>query len=429
MNEFDISRSGVTAKHYILGRRHDSKHCGMLRVGRYRAIDGSTGSDVFIDCLGPHAILICGKRGYGKSYTMGTLVEELARQSPPVSDNLASIIVDSMGIFWTLAYPNSKEKKMLLNWNLESAALDIQVFVPNGTIEEFSGLGIQAKSLSLPTSDLSGADWCTLFDVSPLHPMGVFITRIVHDLNDENRTFSLEDMLDKIDADTIADTHVKQAARNYLGAVRGWGLFEKEGLDIHEIISPGKTAIIDVSTLPDNAVRSMVVGILAKKIYQQRVLDRKRYEMNKITASNVTTLPMVWMFLDEAHLFLPKGGQSSAGDVLVNEWLRQGRQPGLSLVMATQRPSALNPDVLSQSDIILCHRLTSQDDIKALETIRPTYMRRGITDSIRKMGDEKGVAFIVDDTSEASHVVQMRPRLTWHGGDEPSSLGHDAPMQ
>ena len=38
------------------------------------------------------------------------------------------------------------------------------------------------------------------------------------------------------------------------------------------------------------------------------------------------------------------------------------------------------------------------------------------------MGMEKGVAFIVDDNSESAHVVRMRPRKSWHGGDEPSAL-------
>ncbi|MCZ7403242.1 MAG: hypothetical protein O8C61_13560 [Candidatus Methanoperedens sp.] len=106
----------------------------------------------------------------------------------------------------------------------------------------------------------------------------------------------------------------------------------------------------------------------------------------------------------------------------MNEWLRQGRQPGLSVVFATQRPAALHPDVMSQSDIIICHRLTAQDDISALEAVRPTYMREGIGDSLKKMGMEKGVAFIVDDNSESAHVVRMRPRKSWHGGDEPSAL-------
>ncbi len=77
---------------------------------------------------------------------------------------------------------------------------------------------------------------------------------------------------------------------------------------------------------------------------------------------------------------------------------------------------------MSQSDIIICHRLTAQDDITALEAIHPTYMRERISDYLKKMGTEKGVALIIDDISEAAHLVKMRPRKSWHGGDEPSAL-------
>jgi hypothetical protein len=133
-------------------------------------------------------------------------------------------------------------------------------------------------------------------------------------------------------------------------------------------------------------------------------------------------IPMVWMFIDEAQQFLPAQGDTLASDALLNEWLKQGRQPGLSLVLATQRPASIHPDVLSQSDLVICHRLTSQDDINVLESVRPTYMKDNFGDSIMKMGSEKGIAFVVDDNTEATHIIRMRPRLSWHGGDDPSVI-------
>ncbi len=421
----DIERSGVTEKQYILGRHKEKTSQGLLKVGKYLAIDGSTGSDVYIDCIRPHAVLICGKRGYGKSYTMGTLVEELARQPPPVCDNIASVVIDSMGIFWTMAHANKKEADELSRWGLEPERLDVRLFVPGRMTKEYAGMGVNVTHLTISASELTGSDWCRLFDVSPVHPVGALFTRIVQELKNHTGKFSLDDISDQVNADIHTDNDTKNAAINFISAAGGWGIFEKDGIDVDDIVSPGLTAVIDISSLPDEAIRSMMVGILARRISQERIPARRQYEINRINDTDVATMPMVWMFIDEAHLFVPANGGSLARDVLVNDWLRQGRQPGLSLVLATQRPSALHPDVLSQSDIIMCHRLTSNDDITALEKVRPTYMRQGISESIRKMGEDKGVAFIVDDTSEASHVVKMRPRLTWHGGDEPSSLGHN----
>jgi len=129
-------------------------------------------------------------------------------------------------------------------------------------------------------------------------------------------------------------------------------------------------------------------------------------------------IPMVFLAIDEAQLFLPNDNHTLGKEVFINQWMRQGRQPGLSLLMATQRPSALDQEVLSHSDIIICHRLTAQEDIDALSKIRPTYMHGTIRESIKKVGDERGVALIVDDTSESSHIIKVRPRLSWHGGAE-----------
>jgi len=109
----DLGNSGVTLKQYVIGRRDTDTNLGTLNVGRYLALDRSMGSHVQMDALRPHAILICGKRGYGKSYTMGTLIEELALL--PSNINIATLVIDTMGIFWTMRYPNTKEEVLYQN--------------------------------------------------------------------------------------------------------------------------------------------------------------------------------------------------------------------------------------------------------------------------------------------------------------------------
>ena len=96
----DLRTSGVTKKQYVLGRRDSNVDAGTLNFWRYLALDRSTGSDVYMDALRPHVILICGKRGYGKSYTMGTLLEELVLLQSNI--NIATLVIDTRGIFWTM---------------------------------------------------------------------------------------------------------------------------------------------------------------------------------------------------------------------------------------------------------------------------------------------------------------------------------------
>ncbi len=72
---------------------------GLLFLGNYMALDHSRGADVYLDALKPHAVLICGKRGYGKSYTMGCMLEELAFLPEPVKGNLAALLSTLWGGF------------------------------------------------------------------------------------------------------------------------------------------------------------------------------------------------------------------------------------------------------------------------------------------------------------------------------------------
>lgn len=417
----DLRKYGVTTKQYVLGRRDTSIDIGAMKIGRYLALDKSMGAEVYIDALRPHVVLICGKRGYGKSYTMGTFVEEIASLRDDIRKNIACLIIDTMGIFWSLKYPNAKEKNVLSAWGMSPIAFEADIFVPSGNIEHYKTMNIDVAPFSISASELSGYDWCSLFHIEPVSSLGIFLIKTIENLREKKDDFSLDIIIDEIRKNEGMEK--MDAALNYFLMARTWGIFGEKPAGILELIRPGSTNILDISSLDDLSIRAIVVRIMAKKIYDERIKARRSYERIEMGDDSVEKgIPMVWMFIDEAHMFLPAEGETQATGVLVNEWLRQGRQPGLSVVLATQRPSSLHSDVMSQSDIIICHRLTAQDDITALEAIQPTYMREGIADSLKKMGTEKGVALIIDDTSEASHIVRMRPRKSWHGGDEPSAL-------
>ena len=57
------------------------------------------GRRIRIDLARPHVILICGKRGYGKSYTMAVLLEEFARLPVALQNRITVIVIDTVGIF------------------------------------------------------------------------------------------------------------------------------------------------------------------------------------------------------------------------------------------------------------------------------------------------------------------------------------------
>lgn len=157
----DTFAAGVTKKRYVIGRRNDEE-LGLLNLGRYLALDGSAASYVGLDALGPHCILICGKRGYGKSYTMGTLVEELSLLPETIRDNIASLVIDTMGIFWTMKKANKIHETLLKQWSLVPKGMNIKVFVPSGNIKRYDEQQIDAIPFSVPISSMDGYSWCQL---------------------------------------------------------------------------------------------------------------------------------------------------------------------------------------------------------------------------------------------------------------------------
>ena len=412
----------VTGTLRVLGNEENAGE-GILSIGNYMALDHSRGAPVYLDALKPHAVLICGKRGYGKSYTMGCMLEELSLLQPAIKRKLASVVIDTMGIFWTTSYPNTFEIGRLKSWNLTPAGFEIEIFVPAGKIEAYRKRNIRVKPFSIPIRELSGSQWCRIFNIEEVSPLGILLVRTIESLRGSGCAYSFDEVIEKILQDTRSDPASKGAAENYLRAVHSWGLFSNEGTSLSELVTGGKITILDVSTLENENVSAAAVSILAGKLYEERLEARRAYEkrlMGEKTDEN--EFPMVWLFIDEAHIFVPAKTESLASEVLINRCLRQGRQPGISLVLATQRPASLHSDVVSQSDLLICHRLTANDDILALETSRPLYMQESLEAYLKKMGSERGAALIVDDHSESVHLVRIRPRMSWHGGGEPSAL-------
>ena len=218
-------------------------------------------------------------------------------------------------------------------------------------------------------------------------------------------------------------------------AADNWGVFakDKQSTQIKDLISAGTTSVLDLSVYNSIGafnIRALVISLISRKIFNQRMDARKKEEVESISqrlsfsSQEKKENPLVWLFIDEAHEFLPLDKKTPATDALV-QLLREGRQPGISVVLATQQPGKIHRDVMTQSDIVISHRVTSQQDLEALNSIMQSYL----LDSIKKYMDElptlKGSAIILDDNSERIYPMRIRPRFTWHGGEAPTAVRVD----
>lgn len=430
---YDIILGRTTREKEKLGDR------GVIKIAKHYVTMGKTTSlanYVVVDVAKPHLILVCGKRGSGKSYTMAVIAESMAKLPEEVKNNLATLFLDTMGIYWTTKYPNYRDADLLSEWGLEPKTLgeDVLIFVPEGFYEDLKGKGVPVdKPFSLNTSDLTSADWCTLLNVSIISPHGVLISRSITKLLEKKKPFGVDDIILGIRGDPKATNEVKEAVVNMFETVKAWGLFSKKGTPITDLIQRGKMSILDVSYYIHQgasfSIRALVIGILARTILRERLFARKLEELATISKGwryfkkdyekeSKEKVPMVWLFLDEAHEFLPKHEKTLASDALI-QVIREGRQPGISLVLATQQPGKIHTDAITQCDIVISHRLTAKIDIEALNNIMHTYLPFALQKYIEELPRTKGAAIVLDDKLERMYPIQIRPRTTWHGGAEP----------
>ena len=389
---------------------------------------------VLMDVTKPHVVLCVGKRGQGKSYSAAVIAEEMALLPKEIRENLSVLMIDTMGIFWSIKNPNEKASSALKEWKrpgekkyLEPMGMDAKLFVPKPYMKSYKDSGVEVDyPLTLACGELSADDWIVTFGFTQIDSHGIAIERAVKQAKIKyGASYDLADLISLIDSDKRTEPVVKEALINRFEAAKDWGIFEKEGTPMSSIFQAGTVSVIDVShymrVSGGWSVRSLLVGLLSRRIFMERLTARKSEEFETMTGEKKKKVPMVWIMIDEAHQFVSNSEITAATDPLLT-LIKEGREPGISVLLITQRPGKLHEDVLAQADLIISHRLTSRADLEALRGIMQTYMLEDIHDYINALPKNKGSAIILDDNSERIFTVQIRPRLSWHAGGSPSAI-------
>ncbi len=407
---------------------------GALFIGRSVEKD-SYGKKVFMDAVSPHVVFITGARGSGKSYTAAVIAEELVEKNP----NVAAVIIDPIGIFWSMKYPNKEEKEIetLSEWGLEPRGIEnVKVFIPYGLRNSVPKNTYDAL-FSLRPAELNVEDWCLTFGIERFSPTGLLLEKAIEKAGEKYKNYSLDELIKTIETDKELTSKEKgfksdsrRALTSRLEAAKSWGVFSKEGTSLAEVCREGHVSIVDISFLEEN-VASLIIGMLARKILNARKLVTRQAAMKKYVDEvedieeilNVE-IPPTWLFIDEAHTLIPSGSAKTAATDALIEYVKQGRRPGCSLVFATQQPSAIDTRVLSQLDLLFCHKLVFDEDVKAVMRRMPTsipkeYSKGGFVKTL-----PIGIALVGDRSDETSRAfcVQTRPRYSQHEGREERSI-------
>jgi DNA helicase HerA-like ATPase len=415
---------------------------------------------VTYDLNGEHVVAIVGKRGSGKSYTLGTLLEGLCTtigKSPigQISGKRAALLFDTLGIFqWTdipLAPESTQEVikrqfEVRKGWGLDVAPIKVSIWLPK--IDDSKKLSSRHSEFTVRSSDLTASDWGYLLNLDILQDrMGqllndAYIKVTLEGWSDgsshaPNQNYGIEDLVDCIRNDQELQTNYQsetiRAVIQQLTSFARNPLFRATGTDLHDLLRPGTLSVIVMNKMSDE-LRFILITSLIRKIMRARIesselekdlairsdiTEPDKYEAEKVLTSGI---PPCWVAADEAQNFLPVERRTSAADILVR-LVREGRNYGLSFAITTQQPTAIDARIMSQVDTLIAHKLTVQSDIE--------YVRRnlksGLPEEVKYANSilefdgilrslDVGQAIVSNTESDRALLLDIRPRLSVHGG-------------
>lgn len=207
-----------------------------------------------------------------------------------------------------------------------------------------------------------------------------FVSRLENKINDKRLDFLLGEKSKNI---TFEDT-----LKNLIG-------YNKENSNV---------TIIDLSGVPFD-VLNITVSLISRILFEYGYYYKKiRFSQNPNEIVN-NDIPLLLVY-EEAHKYVPNSDLSKyrASKESI-EWIaKEGRKYGITLLLASQRPSEISETIFSQCNNFIAMRLTNPND--------QNYVKRLLPDTfgelINKMPSLKvGEALLIGDAAVIPSIVQI----------------------
>ena len=430
-------------------------------------IESGPRRELWLDVSGEQVVSIFGKRGTGKSYTLGVILEGLSAgqgetRIASLETPRGALMFDIMDIYWTSqlelndAGPAQLQRQyeLMVRRGFASQHVNVDVWVPAGYEKpEIDPLGIH--QLRISPRDLSLDDWGALFEVDIFtEPRGMLIADAIqhvsvdgYDCDDGSRVqakqdFDLTDMLSCMENDVDLQRNYQdptlRSIRQRFTTYASLPLFTGHGTQLQDIVQPFRSSVLMLGRVPD-ALKRVIVAVLLRGILRNRrdvSFAQKRLDLDASLSETDQAelqgfvqegLPRTWILMDEAHVLVGSGPSTVASQALI-KYAKEGRNYGLSLAVATQQPSALHQQLLSQVETLITHQLTSPQDAATATKA----MRSPPADAVQVDGQACDMASLLRRLTQGqavfssgnapslrrSCVAEIRPRITAHGGYE-----------
>ncbi len=188
------------------------------------------------------------------------------------------------------------------------------------------------------------------------------------------------------------------SAMKYIRKLNKLRVFTYQSTPIASLLKPMHVSVIDLSGLEDVSMDYITSRILEEAF---------------TTIINGEFEYPVFVFIEEAHRFIPYSGRSTFSTPIIKRIASEGRKFGLFLILITQRPSKIHPDSLSQCNSQIIMKLTNPSDQKAVSE-SSERLSQDLLDDLP--GLNPGEAVIVGEVTKTPVMVRVRRRKTREGG-------------
>lgn len=362
---------------------------GLSKGGAYIGHVKGVGVPVHLslNMLAQKHLSVLAKTGAGKSYTVGVILEEFLKAQVPM------VILDPHGEYGSLRHPNVDDRELGAMVKFGVKPKNFQRQIREYAID--THLNPEADPLRLEGVNLEARE---IVDILPTKigagQVGV-LYQAVKDVQEHSPAYTLADIMEAVSANK---SNAKWSVLNALEALQATKVFHVRGTPVGDLVRPGQCTIINLKGVaPD--IQEVVASRLAAMLWQAR----KR-----------NAVPPHILVVEEAHNFCPERGVGNAvSGPIMRTVASEGRKFGLGLVIVSQRPAKIDKNVLSQCNTQVVLKVTNPNDLKAI-----IASVEGITsetaDEIQRLA--VGVALIAGGGLTQPVLVDVRPRLTRHGG-------------
>jgi DNA helicase HerA-like ATPase len=316
---------------------------------------------------------LCGQSGSGKTYSLGVVLERLLLETA-----LRVVVLD----------PNSDYVR------LPEVRSGVDAGVAARYQDVAAGVAVR-RDVCLRVGDLDADQQAAVLRLDPIADREEYAELAAAVA--EARPGTLREL-----ASSERDEARRLALRAANLEVDRWSVWTdaERGSVVDDVVGPGpRCVVIDLGSLATRGEQALAAGAVLRSLWRRRA-ERKP----------------VLIVIDEAHNVCPRSADDRLTALATEDAIRiagEGRKFGLYLLLATQRPDKLHPNVLSQCDNLVLMRMNSAADLTTVREVF-SFAPAGLLE--RATAFRQGEALLVGKISSHPALVRFGERMSEEGG-------------